>query len=65
MGYVKVKYQRMLDILDDRYYLPTGWDEFVEKNSVKHNLIFKGSKSRMTTPFPCQDGNPSLSWAQA
>ena len=48
MGYVKVKYQRMLDILDNRYFLPIGWNEFVEKNCVKHNLIFKGSKSTCT-----------------
>jgi len=48
MGYVKVKYQRLLEKLDSKYEMPSKWDKFIDKKKINHNLIFKGAKNIYT-----------------
>lgn len=45
MGYIKIAHQKILKQLDDNPNIPKGWDKFVEKNAVPHNLIIKSSKN--------------------
>ncbi len=46
MGYIKVAHRNILEKIDQKTYLPNGWDEFVEKNAKYHNLIIKSSKNK-------------------
>lgn len=49
MGYIKVKYRRMLEEIDCRYNynIPYNWNDFVDKVAVKHhNLIIKKPKNK-------------------
>lgn len=46
MGYIKVVHRKILNILDNYTSLPNGWDEFVNKQKIKHNLIIKSSKNK-------------------
>lgn len=46
MGYVKVAYRKIFEQLDSNYNLPKGWNEFVEKKAIPHNLIIKSSKNK-------------------
>lgn len=46
MGYIKVAYQEILRQLDNSYKFPKGWDEFVKKHEIPHNLIIKHSKNK-------------------
>ena len=45
MGYIRVKYQRLLSELDRTSWLPDGFKKFVNEKTTSHNLIFKGAKS--------------------
>lgn len=45
MVYIKVAHKKILKQLDDNPNIPKGWDKFVEKNAVPHNLIIKSSKN--------------------
>ena len=45
MGYIKVEYQKILNILDTKNTLPNGWSEFVKKQTIPQNLIIKHSKN--------------------
>lgn len=45
MGYIKVAYQEILRYLDFYSNLPNGWNEFVDKQAIKHNLIIKSNKN--------------------
>lgn len=46
MGYVKVAYRDIFRQLDYHSNLPTGWDEFVNKQAKYQNLIIKSSKNK-------------------
>lgn len=46
MGYVKKAYREIFKILDNKICLPTGWDNFVKKQTIAHNLIIKSSKNK-------------------
>ena len=46
MGYVKVAYKNIFRELDYYSYEPNGWDDFVEKNAIPHNLIIKSNKGK-------------------
>lgn len=46
MGYIKVAYQEILKHLDNYSELPKGWNKFVNKQAIKHNLIIKSSKNK-------------------
>lgn len=45
MGYVRVKYQKLLAEIDNNSYLPEDFYEFINNKTQSHNLIYKGSKS--------------------
>ena len=45
MGYIRVKYQKLLSELDRTSWLPDGFKKFVDDKTTSHNLIFKGAKS--------------------
>ena len=38
MGYIKKAHREILKILDDTPSFPNGWDNFVDKQAVYHNL---------------------------
>lgn len=46
MGYIKVAYQKILRKMDESSYLPNGWNEFVDKYKINHNLIIKGRNNK-------------------
>ena len=46
MGYIKKAHREILQILDNRSSLPNGWNEFVDKQAVYHNLIIKSAKNK-------------------
>lgn len=46
MGYIKVAYQEILRYLDNYSEMPKGWNGFVNKQAIKHNLIIKSSKNK-------------------
>lgn len=46
MGYVKKAYRKIFNELDYNYCLPDGWDDFVDKQTISHNLIIKSSKNK-------------------
>lgn len=46
MGYVKVAYRDIFRHLDYYSELPSGWNEFVNKQEKYHNLIIKSSKNK-------------------
>lgn len=48
MGYIRVKYQRLLEELDYKYDMPSKWDQFIDNQKINHNLIFKGAKNSYT-----------------
>jgi hypothetical protein len=45
MGYIKVAHREILRQLDNILFFPTGWNKFVEKQTISHNLIIKSSKN--------------------
>lgn len=45
MGYIKIAYQDILNKIDRDNTIPKGWNEFVTKNAIPHNLIIKSSKN--------------------
>ena len=45
MGYIKVAHREILRQLDNISFFPTGWNKFVEKQTISHNLIIKSSKN--------------------
>lgn len=45
MGYIKVAHQKILKQMDHNSNFPKGWDKFVTKNAIAHNLIIKSSKN--------------------
>ena len=46
MGYIKKAHREILKILDDTPSFPNGWDNFVDKQAVYHNLIIKSAKNK-------------------
>ena len=46
MGYVKKAYRIIFETLDNKMEYPKGWDEFVNKNAIPHNLIIKIGKGK-------------------
>lgn len=46
MGYIKKAHREILQILDRKSTLPTGWKKFVHKQSIHHNLIIKSNKNK-------------------
>ena len=46
MGYIKKAHRGILKILDDIPSLPAGWDKFVNKQAISHNLIIKSAKNK-------------------
>ena len=46
MGYIKKAHRKILEILDDMPSVPNGWDKFVNKRAIYHNLIIKSSKNK-------------------
>lgn len=46
MGYIKKAHREILKILDDTPSFPNGWDKFVDKQAVYHNLIIKSAKNK-------------------
>ena len=46
MGYIKVKYQKILEEMDNNPSLPNGWQNFIEVQKKHHNLIIKSSKNK-------------------
>ena len=46
MGYIRVAHREILRQLDSISYFPNGWDKFVKKQAISHNLIIKSSKNR-------------------
>ena len=45
MGYIRVAHREVLKQLDNIAVFPDGWDEFVEKQAIHHNLIIKSNKN--------------------
>ena len=46
MGYIKKAHKEILRILDNTKSFPNGWDKFVNKQAIYHNLIIKSAKNR-------------------
>lgn len=46
MGYIKIAYRKIFEQLDRCADFPRGWDEFVNKQTIFHNLIIKSSKNK-------------------
>ena len=46
MGYVKKAYRKIFETLDNKMEYPKGWNEFVDKNAILHNLIIKIGKGK-------------------
>lgn len=46
MGYIKVAHREILRKMDNYTSFPKGWNKFVEKQAIPHNLIIKSSKNR-------------------
>ena len=46
MGYIKKAHREILQILDNIPSLPNGWDKFVDKQAIYHNLIIKSAKNK-------------------
>lgn len=46
MGYIKIAYQEILKELDYSSVFPKGWEKFVKKQEIHHNLIIKSSKNK-------------------
>lgn len=46
MGYVKKTYREIFNKLDNCSEFPKGWDNFVNKQAVKQNLIIKSNKNK-------------------
>ena len=46
MGYIKKTHREILKILDDTMSLPKGWNKFVNKQAIYHNLIIKSAKNK-------------------
>ena len=46
MGYIKKAHRQILQILDNTPSLPNGWDKFVDKQAIYHNLIIKSAKNK-------------------
>lgn len=46
MGYIKMEYKEILRYLDYYSILPKGWNEFVNKQAINHNLIIKSRKNK-------------------
>lgn len=46
MGYVRVAYRRIFEVLDSNDCMPKGWDKFVEKQAEYQNLIIRSSKNK-------------------
>lgn len=46
MGYIKKAHREILRILDNASSFPNGWDKFVNKQAVYHNLIIKSDKNK-------------------
>lgn len=46
MGYIKVAHREILRKMDNYSSFPKGWNKFVEKQAIYHNLIIKSSKNR-------------------
>ena len=44
MGYVKKAYRNIFEYLDNNEMYYQGWNEFVDKKSIPHNLIIKKGK---------------------
>ena len=43
MGYIKVKYRRLLQYMDYYCDLPDRWKEFIDEQKIKQNLVIKGN----------------------
>lgn len=46
MGYIRVAHKEILNQLDNILYFPTGWNKFIEKQAISHNLIIKSNKNQ-------------------
>lgn len=45
MGYIRVAHREILRQLDNFSFLPNGWNEFLRKQKIPHNLIIKSRKN--------------------
>lgn len=45
MGYIRVAHREILRQLDIFSFLPNGWNEFIKKQEIPHNLIIKSRKN--------------------
>lgn len=46
MGYIKVAYRNIFKQLDNNSCMPKGWEDFVNEQAKKHNLIIKTGKNK-------------------
>jgi len=49
MGYIKVKHRAMLQEMDNRNYLPSKWQDFIDQKAIAHNLIIKTKEGCICT----------------
>ena len=45
MGYIRVAHREILRQLDNFSFLPNGWNDFIRKQEIPHNLIIKSRKN--------------------
>lgn len=41
MAYLKVKYKKIMNEIDQKLKIPKGWENFVKNEAKKDNLIIK------------------------